>query len=80
MLYFKLFHTSSWGDALCLAVQTAAIGFLIIFYSDPFKAIAFLGAYSAIVAAIVLNLIPVHILWYAQTMNIPILICSRVCN
>lgn len=70
---------SSWGETLFVGIQTVVIAFLVMFYTDGLtKASSFLASYSAVVAAIVLNLVPMKILWTAQSMNIPVLLFGRV--
>lgn len=47
---------------------------------DTIKATAFLAAYLAVLFAANSGLTPIHVLWACQTMNIPIVLISKVCN
>lgn len=47
---------------------------------DTAKATAFLSAYIAVLFAANSGLTPIHILWTCQTMNIPIVLISKVCS
>lgn len=47
---------------------------------DTAKATAFLSAYLAVLFAANSGLTPIHILWACQSMNIPIVLISKVCN
>lgn len=47
---------------------------------ETVKATAFLVAYLAVLFAANSGLTPIHVLWTCQTMNIPIVLVSKVCN
>ncbi|XP_014219828.1 mannose-P-dolichol utilization defect 1 protein [Copidosoma floridanum] len=77
--YISQFPFSSWGDAIFLGLQTVTIAFLVVYYSNGMtKATAFLSAYTAVVAAIVSGYVPLTVLWFAQAMNIPVIVTSRL--
>lgn len=70
---------SAWGDGVFLGIQTLAIAMLVMYYNgQTAKASAFLAAYTAVIAAVFSNSVPLKILWVGQTMVIPILLVSRV--
>lgn len=45
---------------------------------DTTSATAFFAMYLAILFAIISELMPVHVLWTCQAMNIPIILISKV--
>ncbi|CAL7950649.1 unnamed protein product [Xylocopa violacea] len=73
------FPFSSWGDGVFLSLQTLAIAVLIMHYSgNTVQATAFLAAYLAILVAATSGLTPLNVLWCCQTMNIPIVLASKL--
>ncbi|XP_076750022.1 mannose-P-dolichol utilization defect 1 protein homolog [Xylocopa sonorina] len=73
------FPFSSWGDGIFLSLQTLAIAVLIMYYSgNMIHATAFLAAYLSIIIAATSGLTPVEVLWFCQTMNIPIVLTSKL--
>jgi len=73
------FPFSSWGDAIFLGLQTATIAYLVLYYSTGMtKATIFLSAYTAVIAAVVSGFVPINVLWFAQAMNIPVILTSRM--
>ncbi|XP_043472462.1 mannose-P-dolichol utilization defect 1 protein homolog [Leptopilina heterotoma] len=72
------FPFSAWGDGVFLGIQTLAIVMLVMYYNgQTAKASAFLAAYTAVIAAVFSNSVPLKVLWVGQTMVIPILLVSR---
>lgn len=63
------FPFSAWGEAIFLAVETAAIAFLLLWYDgSKSKAITFLVAYSSMVAALTHpTLVSKNFMWYLQS-------------
>lgn len=61
------FPFSAWGEAVFLAVETALIAFLILWY-DNFKgrALTFLTFYSILVYSM-LVIMPMDLMWYCQS-------------
>lgn len=61
------FPFSAWGEAIFLALETALIAFLVLWY-DGYKAqaISFVTIYSGIVYTL-LNLISKDVMWYCQS-------------
>jgi len=73
--------SSAWGDGVSLGLQTLLIAVLTMHYNgDTAKATAFFSAYLAVICAISSRLMPIHVLWACQAMNIPIVLISKVCN
>ncbi|KAJ8683625.1 hypothetical protein QAD02_019417 [Eretmocerus hayati] len=73
------FPFSSWGDAVFLGVQTVTMAFLVIYYLQGLaKATAFLAAYTAVVAAVLMRLTPLRVLWFGQALNIPVILVGRL--
>ncbi|XP_051166761.1 mannose-P-dolichol utilization defect 1 protein homolog [Leptopilina boulardi] len=72
------FPFSAWGDGVFLGLQTLTIVMLVMHYNgQTAKASAFLAAYTALLAAVFSNSIPLKVLWVGQTIVIPILLTSR---
>lgn len=74
------FPFSAWGDGTFLAVQTAAIAALVLFYGykSSAKAFLFLAFYSVILYVLMGGLTPRHVLWSAQGFNLPILLTGKL--
>jgi len=73
----KGFPFGSYGESLFLAIQTAIIGLLVLWYGGKkMQALVFMICYSALVFA-GLKLVPVHILWYGQATNIPMVVIGK---
>lgn len=50
-----------------------------MYYGDGLtKATSFLAAYLSVIVAVLLGLAPPNVLWYAQAMNIPVVLVSKV--
>lgn len=73
------FPFSAWGDAVFLGIQTLAIAVLAIhFEGETTKATAFLFGYLAIITSVFMGMAPTSLLWACQTINIPIVLISKV--
>ncbi|EFN76261.1 Mannose-P-dolichol utilization defect 1 protein-like protein, partial [Harpegnathos saltator] len=73
------FPFSAWGDGVFLGLQTLAIAVLVMHYNgETTKATASLFAYIAVVLAANSGVTPVYILWACQTINIPIVLISKL--
>jgi len=75
----KSFPFSAWGEGLFLAVQTACVGFLTLFFeTSASSALGFGVAYSAIMVALLGGYAPLHVITTLQALNIPIVIVSKL--
>ncbi|XP_076653620.1 mannose-P-dolichol utilization defect 1 protein homolog [Halictus rubicundus] len=73
------FPFSSWGDGVFLAIQTVAVAVLVLHFNlDTTRAATFLAAYVAIVAVAMSGMTPTNVLRACQTMNIPIVLISKL--
>lgn len=73
------FPFSAWGDGVFLGLQTLAIAVLVMHYhGETAKATAFFFAYIAVVFAANSGTTPAHVLWACQTINIPIVLISKL--
>jgi len=78
--YSNNFPFSAYGESVFLAVQTAAIGVLVVaFTKGKLSALAFGAAYAG-AAWILLNpsITPVMVLWYGQAANIPMILLGKL--
>jgi mannose-P-dolichol utilization defect protein 1 len=74
----KSFPFSAWGEGLFLCLQTAAVGFLTLFYeTSSSSAISFGVGYSAIMVALLGGFAPLHLITTLQALNIPIVVVSK---
>lgn len=73
------FPFSAWGDGTFLAIQTATIAALILFYGGSVvKSVLFVIAYLSACFVLMGGLTPVQYLWSMQALNIPILIVGKL--
>uniref|UniRef100_A0A0A1WTE1 Mannose-P-dolichol utilization defect 1 protein homolog n=1 Tax=Zeugodacus cucurbitae TaxID=28588 RepID=A0A0A1WTE1_ZEUCU len=77
--YVKGYPFSAWGDNTFLALQTAAIAALVLFYGGS-KGLSLIFCIIYTLAVYVLNsgLTPINILLVAQAFNIPILLLGKL--
>lgn len=62
-----------------MVIQTALIGFLVLFFSgQAFQAFLFLGVYGGIMAYLMSPMAPLALLAYLQAGNIIIVLASKV--
>lgn len=77
--FVNRFPFSSWGDGAFLALQTAAIAFLILYYAkQKAKAFVYIICYALLCFVLMSGLTPVKVLWYLQGGNIPLLLCGKL--
>ncbi|XP_023023686.1 mannose-P-dolichol utilization defect 1 protein homolog [Leptinotarsa decemlineata] len=77
--FIKGFPFSSWGDAGFLAIQTVAIGVLVLLYGNSVAlSLLYLTGYLIICFTMMSGLTPIHILWTLQTCNIPIVVAGKL--
>lgn len=77
--FVKQFPFSSWGDALFLAIQTVAIGVLVLFYNKAVTQSFFYFAIYLVVCFVMMSgITPLRILWLLQTCNIPIVVFGKL--
>lgn len=81
MKFYIKCNFSAWGDGVFLGLQTLAIAVLVMHYhGETTKATAFFFAYIAVVFTANSGTTPAHVLWACQTINIPIVLISKVYN
>ncbi len=74
------FPFSAWGDGTFLAIQTAAIVALVLFYGkkSATKAYTFLVLYAIVLYVLMSGLTPLKVLWSAQGVNLPVLLLAKL--
>uniref|UniRef100_A0A182NTZ1 Mannose-P-dolichol utilization defect 1 protein homolog n=1 Tax=Anopheles dirus TaxID=7168 RepID=A0A182NTZ1_9DIPT len=73
------FPFSAWGDTAFLALQTAIIATMVLFYGGSTAvAGAFTAGYSAMVYTLMGGLTPLNYLLIAQGFNVPILLLGKL--
>ncbi|ETN58887.1 mannose-P-dolichol utilization defect 1 protein [Anopheles darlingi] len=73
------FPFSAWGDTSFLALQTAIIGILVLFFGgSPVASAAFTVGYGALVYVLMGGITPLSFLLLAQGFNVPILLLGAV--
>ena len=76
--FMKGFPFSAWGDNTFLALQTAAIGAMVLFYSGKtVHSVVFCLGYASLVYVLNSGLTPMNVLGMVQTCNIPILLVGK---
>lgn len=77
--FVKGFPFSSWGDTSFLAVQTIAIGVLVLYYRNfvP-QALLYFVIYIIVCYTMMSGLTPMNILWTLSTLNIPIVVSGKL--
>lgn len=75
---FTLF--SAWGEACFLAIQTAIVAMLVLYYNygSILLGLSFLVAYGSSIYALVSGMTPVETLWSMQAANVPVIVISKV--
>lgn len=77
--FVKGFPFSSWGDVSFLAVQTAVIAALVLYYNGLIvQVVAFLLSYVVVSYVLMGGITPIDVLWSLQVLNIPILITGKM--
>lgn len=77
--FVKGFPFSAWGDASFLAIQTAIIACLVLFYNRALiHVLLFSVVYLAVCYVLMGGLTPVEVLWSLQALNIPILVVGKL--
>ncbi|CAD6999749.1 mannose-P-dolichol utilization defect 1 protein homolog [Ceratitis capitata] len=77
--YVKGYPFSAWGDNTFLALQTAAIGALVLFYGGSRAlSLIFCLIYGLVVYILNSGLTPINVLLVAQAFNIPILLLGKL--
>lgn len=73
------FPFSAWGDTSFLALQTAIIAFLVLYFGGaPSKAVVFGAVYAAVTYILMGGLTPLNYLLIAQGFNVPILLLGKL--
>nr|XP_022341380.1 mannose-P-dolichol utilization defect 1 protein-like [Crassostrea virginica] len=77
--YAMSFPFSSYGEGLFLTIQTSLIGFLILFFGgNAVGAFSFGAVYIGIMGYLLSGLCPLSVLGALQSINIPIVILSKM--
>eukprot|EP00088_Acartia_fossae_P018287 TRINITY_DN20554_c0_g1_i1.p1 TRINITY_DN20554_c0_g1~~TRINITY_DN20554_c0_g1_i1.p1 ORF type:complete len:257 (-),score=51.64 TRINITY_DN20554_c0_g1_i1:438-1208(-) len=78
--YASGFPFSAYGESVFLAVQTALIALLVLWFSTgKLSSLVFLSLYSAgVYLALDPRLCPASLLWYGQAANIPMIILGKL--
>jgi len=73
------FPISAWGESLFLMLMTSLVAFLILYY-DKSKQLAygFIFSFSVLVYLMMSGIIPLHVLWALQVLNVPLVISSKL--
>jgi mannose-P-dolichol utilization defect protein 1 len=70
---------SAWGEGFFLALQTAAIAVLVLFFGRSIKeAILFTISYLIVCLFLMGGYTSVNVLWSMQAMNVPIICVGKV--
>ncbi|KAJ6654904.1 hypothetical protein lerEdw1_006375 [Lerista edwardsae] len=73
------FPFSSWGEALFLMLQTAAIAFLVQYFKGHTdRAVAFLVVYVGVVALLLSSLTPMAVVTALQASNVPAIVVGKL--
>lgn len=73
------FPFSAWGDVSFLAIQTAIIACLVLYYTRKLiHVLLFTVVYGAICFVLMGGLTPLEVLWSLQALNIPILVAGKM--
>jgi len=78
--YSNNFPFSAYGESVFLAIQTTAIGLLVLVFSQgKLKAILFGALYAGALWSLMNPVItPVGLLWYGQAANIPMILLGKL--
>ncbi|KAJ8031174.1 Mannose-P-dolichol utilization defect 1 protein [Holothuria leucospilota] len=73
------FPFSTWGEALFLAAQTSAIGFLCLLFSDKqAQAFGFVVSYAVIMGILLSGVTPMNVLAFLQASNIFLILSAKL--
>lgn len=74
------FPFSAWGEAIFLAIETALIAFLILWYDgSKTGAVGYISAYVALISALVHpSFIPKDVVWYLQSTVLPLAVTGKM--
>lgn len=77
--FARQFPFSSYGEGIFLVLQTTSIAFLVLLYGRSLmSAMTFLGIYVAVMAYLFSPAVPITFLAFLQSVNIGIIILSKV--
>lgn len=77
--FVNKFPFSSWGDGAFLALQTAIIAFLILYYQKQVtKSIIYIAVYMIVCYILMGGPTSLNTLWVLQGMNIPLLLTGKL--
>lgn len=75
--YANRFPFSAWGEALFLLIETAMIGFFVLWFDRKrTSALTFMSFYTVLIA--ILLRLPVQTLWYFQALNVPLAVAGKL--
>lgn len=74
------FPISAWGESIALAIETALIAYMILWYSGlKGRAMSFIVLYIGIVYSLTHpTLVPKEIMWWLQTSVLPLAVCGKL--
>ncbi|KAK8786183.1 hypothetical protein V5799_007452, partial [Amblyomma americanum] len=69
---------SAWGEGLFLMLETALIAALVMRYrGQGGQMVAFTASYACLLALLMGKMVPVPVLWSAQLISLPVIICGK---
>ncbi|KAH6937404.1 hypothetical protein HPB50_000051 [Hyalomma asiaticum] len=72
-------RASSWGEGLFLMLETALIAALVMRYrGQTSRVLGFTASYTCLLAMLMMKVVPVPVLWSAQLLSLPVIICGKV--
>ena len=75
----KKYPFTSWGEALFLTIETAAIAFFVIYFgSKKVQSFIFLIVFSLISYVLMSGLTPINVLWSLQATNLPLVVVGKL--
>ncbi|KAH8009763.1 hypothetical protein HPB51_019078 [Rhipicephalus microplus] len=67
------------GEGLFLMLETALIAALVMRYrGQTSRVVGFTASYTCLLAMLMMKVVPVPVLWSAQLVSLPVIICGKV--
>lgn len=77
--YAQRYPFSSWGEGLFLMLETALIAALVMRYrGQTSRVMGFTASYACLLAVLLMKVVPVPVLWSAQLLSLPVIICGKL--
>lgn len=77
--YAQRYPFSAWGEGLFLMLETALIAALVMRYrGQGGQMVAFTASYACLLALLMGKVVPVPVLWSAQLLSLPVIICGKL--